>query len=239
MIDKNIKKIINITLLLLFPIFLSAENNLEEFVTGKAYDWHDLSREKRAYGVDSKIVYKIDVKNISELKDERPYLLSNVIKDHLKKYKDIQKSDITEYLNSDKQFILYDYQPTIEQKTYKKIKINDKIVGETSFCVHSENLKVDSIFVYHIYFIDNNEIYQFWMNYKCNESEKMELANIKNIFSYENNTLYWKNSNSRYEFFRLLNHNNKMIPTGLLFFQEIYDNICSNLKIDGINIMIY
>ena len=141
MIDKNIKKIINITLLLLFPIFLSAENNLEEFVTGKAYDWHDLSREKRAYGVDSKIVYKIDVKNISELKDERPYLLSNVIKDHLKKYKDIQKSDITEYLNSDKQFILYDYQPTIEQKTYKKIKINDKIVGETSFCVHSENLK--------------------------------------------------------------------------------------------------
>ena len=239
MIDKKAKKIFNISLLLLLPVFLSAENNLKELISSKAYDWYNLQREERVYGVDSKIVYKIDVKNISELKDERPYLLSNVIRDHLKKYKDIQKSNIIEYLNSDKQFILYDYQPTIEQKTYKKIKMNNEIVGETSFCVHAENLKVDSIFVYHIYFIDNNEIYQFWMDYRCNKSEKMELAKISNIFSYENNTLYWKNANSRYEFFQLLNHKNKMIPISLLNFQQIFYNICSNLKINGINIMIY
>ena len=239
MIDKNMKRIINITLLLLLPFFLSAENNLKELLEGNAYNWHDLPGEERAYGVDSKIVYKIDVKNISELKDERPYLLSNVIKNHLAEYKDIQKSDIMEYLNSDKQFILYDYQPTIEQKTYKRIKINNESVGETSFCVNAENLIVGHDFVYHIYFIDNNEIFQFWMYYSLNDSEKMEIAKISNIFSYENNTLYWKNANSRYEFFQLLKHKNKMIPISLLNFQQIYYNICSNLKINGINIMIY
>lgn len=238
MIDKNIKKLIIISLLLLLSFFLTAENNLKELVTGNAYDWSTLPREERAYGGDSKIIYKIDVKKISELKDERPYLLSKVIKAHLAKYKDIQKSDILEYLNSDKQFVLYDYQPTIEQKTYKKIKLNNEVVGETSFCTHSENLKVDSIFIYHIYFLDENYIYQFWMDYRCNEFEKMVLAKITDIFSYENNSLYWKNTNSRYEFFQFLNQKNKQIPKSLLKFEQMYEVICSNLKINGMNIML-
>lgn len=225
------KKIINIFLLLLLPVFLSAENNLEKLITDKAYNWYDLPREERAFGVNSKIIYKIDMKNISELKNERPYLLSDVIKTHLEKYKNIKNSDIKKYLNSDKQFILYDYQPTIEQKSYKKIKLNNEIVGETSFCIHSENSKVGSVLVYHIYFIDENCIYQFWMEYRCNETEKLALSKITDVFSYENDCLYWKDTNSRYEFFKLMNEKNKQIPANLLDYQKLYDGICSNLKI--------
>ena len=225
------KKLINISFLLLLPVFLSAENNLEKLITDKAYNWYDLPREDRAFGVNSKIIYKIDMKNISELKNERPYLLSDVIKTHLEKYKNIKNSDIKKYLNSDKQFILYDYQPTIEQKSYKKIKLNNEIVGETSFCIHSENSKVGSVFVYHIYFIDENYIYQFWMEYRCNETEKLALSKITDIFSYENDCLYWKDTNSRYEFFKLMNEKNKQIPANLLDYQKLYDGICSNLKI--------
>lgn len=225
------KKLINIFLLLLLPVFLSAENNLEKLITDKAYNWYDLPREERAFGVNSKIIYKIDMKNISELKNERHYLLSDVIKTHLEKYKNIKNSDIKKYLNSDKQFILYDYQPTIEQKSYKKIKLNNEIVGETSFCTHSGNSKVGSVFVYHIYFIDENYIYQFWMEYRCNETEKLALSKITDIFSYENDCLYWKDTNSRYEFFKLMNEKNKQIPANLLDYQKLYDGICSNLKI--------
>ena len=225
------KKLLNISFLLLLPVFLSAENNLEKLITDKAYNWYDLPREDRAFGVNSKIIYKIDMKNISELKNERPYLLSDVIKTHLEKYKNIKNSDIKKYLNSDKQFILYDYQPTIEQKSYKKIKLNNEIVGETSFCIHSENSKVGSVFVYHIYFIDENYIYQFWMEYRCNETEKLALSKITDIFSYENDCLYWKDTNSRYEFFKLMNEKNKQIPANLLDYQKLYDGICSNLKI--------
>ena len=225
------KKLINIFLLLLLPVFLSAENNLEKLITDKAYNWYDLPREERAFGVNSKIIYKIDMKNISELKNERPYLLSDVIKTHLETYKNIKNSDIKKYLNSDKQFILYDYQPTIEQKSYKKIKLNNEIVGETSFCTHSENSKVGSVFVYHIYFIDENYIYQFWMEYRCNETEKLALSKITDIFSYENDCQYWKDTNSRYEFFKLMNEKNKQIPANLLDYQKLYDGICSNLKI--------
>lgn len=225
------KKLINISFLLLLPVFLSAENNLEKLITDKAYNWYDLPREERAFGVNSKIIYKIDMKNISELKNERHYLLSDVIKTHLEKYKNIKNSDIKKYLNSDKQFILYDYQPTIEQKSYKKIKLNNEIVGETSFCTHSGNSKVGSVFVYHIYFIDENYIYQFWMEYRCNETEKLALSKITDIFSYENDCLYWKDTNSRYEFFKLMNEKNKQIPANLLDYQKLYDGICSNLKI--------
>lgn len=88
------KKLINISFLLLLPVFLSAENNLEKLITDKAYNWYDLPREERAFGVNSKIIYKIDIKNISELKNERPYLLSDVMKTHLEKYKNIKNSDI-------------------------------------------------------------------------------------------------------------------------------------------------
>ena len=225
------KKLINIFILLLLPVFLSAENNLEKLITGKAYNWYDLPGEERAFGVNSKIIYKIDIKNISELKNERPYLLSDVIKTHLEKYKDIRNSDIKKYLNSDNQFVLYDYQSTIEQKSYKKIKQNNEIVGETSFCIHSENSKVGSVFVYHIYFIDENCIYQFWMEYRCNETEKLALSKITDVFSYENDCLYWKDTNSRYEFFKLMNEKNKQIPANLLDYQKLYDGICSNLKI--------
>ena len=65
MIDKNMKKLIIISLLLLLSFFLTAENNLKELVTGNAYDWSTLPREERAYGGDAKIIYKIEVKKIS------------------------------------------------------------------------------------------------------------------------------------------------------------------------------
>ncbi|MCQ2247942.1 MAG: hypothetical protein MJZ50_02935 [Treponema sp.] len=224
-------KIIYTFILLLLPVFLSAENNLETLIKDKACNWYDLPKEERAFGVDSKIVYKIGMKNISELSNERPYLLSDVIKKHLEEYKGIKESDIKKYLNSEKQFILYDYQPTMERKSYKKIEMNNEVVGETSFCIQSENLEVGSVFVYHIYFIDGNYIYQFWMEYRCKETEKLALSKMVDIFSYENDCLYWKDANSRYEFFQLLNQKNKQIPDSLLNYQKLYDNIRSNLKI--------
>ena len=104
-------------------------------------------------------------------------------------------------------------------------------MGETSFCVNAENLIVGHDFVYHIYFIDENCIYQFWMEYRCNETEKLALSKITDVFSYENDCLYWKDTNSRYEFFKLMNEKNKQIPANLLDYQKLYDGICSNLKI--------
>lgn len=224
-------------LFLFNSFFLPAENNLKELFTENAHDWHSLTKQEKISGADSKIIYNIDIKEIPELKNERPYLLSSVINEHLEKNKEIQESDILKYLASGQKFILYDYQPvSIEAKSYRKLKLNSSSIGETSFCAYTEGLKVDGIFTYHIYFIDDNEIYQVWISYKCNESEKKALGDITDIFLYENNTLYWKNKNSRYDFYRLLSSKDINIPDGLIKLQQIYDDICFNLKINGVNV---
>ena len=237
--ENDMKKITFIILLLIIHFSCFAENNLRVFLNDKAYDWYNLPREERAFGVDSKITYKIEIKPITDLKDERPYLLSSVIRQHLEKYYEIQKSDILQYLNSNQNFILYDCQPTVEYNSYRKLKINNEIIGETSFCANNDKLEADGIFSYHIYFIDNDKIYQFWLEYRCSEAEKHRLNELKDIFVYENNKLYWKNEKSRYDFFLLLKKEDKMLPENLLTYQQIYSDICTKLKVNGITVKMY
>lgn len=233
------KKKIYLLAILLSTFSLFAENNLRELIGNNAYDWNSLSRNERAFGVDSKIVYRIDAKKINDLKNERPYLLSHCIKNHLDKYNDITKSDILMYLNSESEFILYDYFPqAIEYKSYTKLRLDNMVIGETSFCSSIENLKADAIFTYHIYFIDGDDIYQFYINYICSESEKECLSELTDIFDKKDDGLYWKRKDSRYDLFLLLRQKNGKIPSYLLDFQELYENICSNLKINGKTVQI-
>lgn len=233
------KKKIYLLAILLSTFSLFAENNLRELIGNNAYDWNSLSRNERAFGVDSKIVYRIDAKKINDLKNERPYLLSHCIKNHLDKYNDITKSDILMYLNSESEFILYDYFPqAIEYKSYTKLRLDNMVIGETSFCSSIENLKADAIFTYHIYFIDGDDIYQFYINYICSESEKECLSELTDIFDKKDDGLYWKRKDSRYDLFLLLRQKNGKIPSYLLDSQELYENICSNLKINGKTVQI-
>ena len=233
------KRKIYLLAILLSTFSLFAENNLRELIGNNAYDWNSLSRNERAFGVDSKIVYRIDAKKINDLKNERPYLLSHCIKNHLDKYNDITKSGILMYLNSESEFILYDYFPqAIEYKSYRKLRLDNMVIGETSFCSSIENLKADAIFTYHIYFIDGEDIYQFYINYICSESEKECLSELTDIFDKKDDVLYWKRKDSRYDLFLLLEKKDGKIPCYLLDFQELYENICSNLKINGKTVQI-
>lgn len=218
---------------------LFAENNLRDLIGNNAQDLETLSKKEPVFGADSKIVYRIDAKKISDLKNERPYLLSHCIKNHLDKYKDITKSDILVYLNSESEFILYDYFPqAIESKSYRKLRLDNMVIGETSFCSSTENLRADAIFTYHIYFIDGEYIYQFYINYICSESEKECLSVLDDIFDKKNDGLYWKSEDSRYSLFLLLRKKDGRIPDYLLDFQELYENICSNLKINDKTVQI-
>lgn len=177
------KRKIYLLAILLSTFSLFAENNLRDLIGNNAQDLKTLSKKEPVFGANSKIVYRIDAKKISDLKNERPYLLSHCIKNHLDKYNDITKSDILMYLNSESEFILYDYFPqAIEYKSYTKLRLDNMVIGETSFCSSIENLKADAIFTYHIYFIDGEDIYQFYINYICSESEKECLSELTDIF---------------------------------------------------------
>ncbi|WP_288567725.1 hypothetical protein [uncultured Treponema sp.] len=233
------KRKIYLLAILLSTFSLFAENNLRELIGNNAYDWNSLSRNERAFGVDSKIVYRIDAKKINDLKNERPYLLSHCIKNYLDKYNDITKSDILMYLNSESEFILYDYFPqAIEYKSYTKLRLDNMVIGETSFCSSIENLKADAIFTYHIYFIDRDDIYQFILQCGYSESEKECLSELTDIFDKKDDGLYWKSKDSRHDLFLLLEKKDGKIPGYLLDFQELYENICSNLKINGKTVQI-
>ena len=177
------KRKIYLLAILLSTFSLFAENNLRDLIGNNAQDLKTLSKKEPVFGANSKIVYRIDAKKISDLKNERPYLLSHCIKNHLDKYNDITKSDILMSLNSESEFILYDYFPqAIEYKSYTKLRLDNMVIGETSFCSSIENLKADAIFTYHIYFIDGEDIYQFYINYICSESEKECLSELTDIF---------------------------------------------------------
>lgn len=233
------KRKIYLLAILLSTFSLFAENNLRELIGNNAYDWNSLSRNERAFGVDSKIVYRIDAKKINDLKNERPYLLSHCIKNYLDKYNDITKSDILMYLNSESEFILYDYFPqAIEYKSYTKLRLDNMVIGETSFCSSIEELKADAIFTYHIYFIDGDYIYRFILQCGYSESEKECLSVLDDIFDKKDDGLYWKRKDSRYDLFLLLEKKDGKIPCYLLDFQELYENICSNLKINGKTVQI-
>jgi len=220
--------------ILLSTFSLFAENNLRDLIGNNAQDLKTLSKKEPVFGANSKIVYRIDAKKISDLKNERPYLLSHCIKNHLDKYNDITKSDILMYLNSESEFILYDYFPqAIEYKSYTKLRLDNMVIGETSFCSSIEELKADAIFTYHIYFIDGDYIYRFILQCGYSESEKECLSVLDDIFDKKDDGLYWKRKDSRYDLFLLLEKKDGKIPCYLLDFQELYENICSNLKING------
>ena len=143
------------------------------------------------------------------------------------------------YLNSESEFILYDYFPqAIEYKSYTKLRLDNMVIGETSFCSSIENLKADAIFTYHIYFIDGDDIYQFILQCGYSESEKECLSELTDIFDKKDDGLYWKRKDSRYDLFLLLEKKDGKIPCYLLDFQELYENICSNLKINGKTVQI-
>ena len=233
------KRKIYLLAILLSTFSLFAENNLRELIGNNAQDLKTLSKKEPVFGADSKIVYRIDAKKISDLKNERPYLLSHCIKNHLDKYNDITKSDILMYLNSESEFILYDYFPqAIESKSYRKLKLDNMVIGETSFCSSIEDLKADAIFTYHIYFIDGDDIYQFILQCGYSESEKECLSELTDIFDKKDDGLYWKSKDSRYDLFLLLRKKDGKIPDYLLDFQELYENICANLKINGKTVQI-
>ena len=233
------KRKIYLLAILLSTFSLFAENNLRELIGNNAQDLKTLSKKEPVFGVDSKIVYRIDAKKINDLKNERPYLLSHCIKNYLDKYNDITKSDILMYLNSESEFILYDYFPqAIEYKSYTKLRLDNMVIGETSFCSSIEELKADAIFTYHIYFIDGDYIYRFILQCGYSESEKECLSVLDDIFDKKDDGLYWKRKDSRYDLFLLLEKKDGKIPCYLLDFQELYENICSNLKINGKTVQI-
>ena len=233
------KRKIYLLAILLSTFSLFAENNLRDLIGNNAQDLKTLSKKEPVFGANSKIVYRIDAKKISDLKNERPYLLSHCIKNHLDKYNDITKSDILMYLNSESEFILYDYFPqVIESKSYRKLRQDNMVIGETSFCSSIENLKADAIFTYHIYFIDRDDIYQFILQCGYSESEKECLSELTDIFDKKDDGLYWKSKDSRHDLFLLLEKKDGKIPCYLLDFQELYENICSNLKINGKTVQI-
>lgn len=233
------KRKIYLLVILIGTFSLFAENNLRDLIGNNAQDLKTLSKKEPIFGVDSKIVYRIDAKKINDLKNERPYLLSHCIKNHLDKYNDITKSDILMYLNSESEFILYDYFPqAIEYKSYTKLRLDNMVIGETSFCSSIEELKADAIFTYHIYFIDGDYIYRFILQCGYSESEKECLSELTDIFDKKDDVLYWKSKDSRHDLFLLLRQKNGKIPSYLLDFQELYENICSNLKINGKTVQI-
>ena len=138
------------------------------------------------------------------------------------------------YLNSESEFILYDYFPqAIEYKSYRKLRLDNMVIGETSFCSSIEELKADAIFTYHIYFIDGEDIYRFILQCGYSESKKECLSELTDIFDKKDDVLYWKSKDFRYDLFLLLKKKDGKIPCYLLDFQELYENICSNLKING------
>lgn len=233
------KRKIYLLAILLSTFSLFAENNLRDLIGNNAQDLKTLSKKEPIFGADSKIVYRIDAKKINDLKNERPYLLSHCIKNYLDKYNDITKSDILMYLNSESEFILYDYFPqAIEYKSYTKLRLDNMVIGETSFCSSIEELKADAIFTYHIYFIDGDYIYRFILQCGYSESEKECLSVLDDIFDKKDDVLYWKSKDSRYDLFLLLEKKDGKIPCYLLDFQELYENICSNLKINGKTVQI-
>lgn len=233
------KRKIYLLAILLSTFSLFAENNLRDLIGNNAQDLKTLSKKEPIFGVDSKIVYRIDAKKINDLKNERPYLLSHCIKNYLDKYNDITKSDILMYLNSESEFILYDYFPqAIEYKSYRKLRLDNMVIGETSFCSSIEELKADAIFTYHIYFIDGDYIYRFILQCGYSESEKECLSVLDDIFDKKDDVLYWKSKDSRHDLFLLLEKKDGKIPCYLLDFQELYENICSNLKINGKTVQI-
>lgn len=233
------KRKIYLLVILLSTFSLFAENNLRDLIGNNAQDLKTLSKKEPIFGADSKIVYRIDAKKINDLKNERPYLLSHCIKNYLDKYNDITKSDILMYLNSESEFILYDYFPqAIEYKSYTKLRLDNMVIGETSFCSSIEELKADAIFTYHIYFIDGDYIYRFILQCGYSESEKECLSELTDIFDKKDDGLYWKRKDSRYDLFLLLEKKDGKIPCYLLDFQELYENICSNLKINGKTVQI-
>lgn len=237
--ENRMKRKIYLLAILLSTFSLFAENNLRDLIGNNAQDLKTLSKKEPIFGADSKIVYRIDAKKINDLKNERPYLLSHCIKNYLDKYNDITKSDILMYLNSESEFILYDYFPqAIEYKSYRKLRLDNMVIGETSFCSSIEELKADAIFTYHIYFIDGDYIYRFILQCGYSESEKECLSVLDDIFDKKDDVLYWKSKDSRYDLFLLLEKKDGKIPCYLLDFQELYENICSNLKINGKTVQI-
>jgi hypothetical protein len=233
------KKLIFGFLLALFLTDVQAKNNISGLVPVTAADWNTLSVNEKQNGVPSKLVYRIVRKNISGLKNERPYVLPDCISKYVEQHGDISVQEVLALLNSDEIFVLHKYVPMgIEKKSYGKINRGTQTVGEFSFGSGNDGLLVSGSFVYRMCFVDGTDIYEFWINFSLSGSGMDLLNSLPDIWYKKDGRWYWQCADSRYALYTLLQKHDTRLQGLFPDLQAAWERIRDNLEIDGVKITV-
>lgn len=227
------KKYVIFLLLFICILPVSAKNNLQLIASSVACNWNDLPKEERTDRASSKIIYRLTVKRIDDLKNERPYLLSECIRSHIESDGNISKADILAMLKSKEEFILLPFVPMgTERASYQKISIGSKNIGEFVFESSSDGLLVSGSFVYSLSFLDGETLNEFWINTTFPKGSMDALESLPGIFRKEGAMWKWKSRDSLRELFALMQSHDDRLPAALLRLQEAWEKIIHNLEID-------
>ena len=228
------KKYVIFLLLFICILSVSAKNNLQLIASSVACNWNDLPKEERISRATSKIIYRLTVKKIDDLKNERPYLLSECIRNRIESDGNISEADILAMLKSEEKFVLLPFVPMgTEPASYQKISIGPKNIGEFVFESGSDGLLVSGSFVYSLRFLDGETLNEFWINTTFPKGSMDALESLPGIFRKEGGMWKWKSRDSLRELSALMQSHDDRLPEALLQLQEAWEKIIHNLEVDG------
>lgn len=148
----------------------------------------------------------------------------------------LARNDLLELFNSKSEFVIFDCTPRVNiWKSYKRLSVNEIIIGETFFHANALNLEASTIYEYTISLIIDNQIVNIYLSYNIDENFYNSNEMYK-YFTMRNDIFYWKNDESVIAFYEEFSSGNYGgLPRPLQSLIEAYELILRTLKIQQNN----
>lgn len=189
------------------------------------------SRKDKAAYLNKKYLLKISFKTIDELKVDQ-FDLSEGLVDLLNNNSDVNSKDFLKLLESGNKFNLaFDNPMTIEGKSYKRLTINNNVIGEYFFRANADGLLSSFVYSYAAHVVTKNGIAKIYLIYRDRQQEIPQNNNY--YFEKKGDHYYWKSIDSRKDLYtNMIYGNNDLVPSDLMKLQKYWEEILSSIEVD-------
>jgi uncharacterized protein with PQ loop repeat len=179
-----------------------------------------------------RIQLAVDIFDEQALRNKPPTMMSQTVYDLVHNNDYLLRDSLLNLFAEKHEFIIFPCTPRVDiRKSYKSLRSNGIIIGESFFHANAKNLEARGNFGYTTSIVIENKIVNIYLSLFIGE-ENNPLAQLDRYFVTRNNELYWIDDKAQISFYDHLSSDgyNEM-PLILQQLREAYDFILSTMEI--------
>jgi hypothetical protein len=149
----------------------------------------------------------------------------------------LSRNDLLDLFTVTPEFVLHKYNQDVDiRNSYKLIRSNGVIIGETFFHANSIKLQAPTVYGYTICLIINDTIFNIYLSFAVNK-DFYTTNNMSIYFDIHDQNYYWKDEDAILVFYECLTSEKyKNLPKQLQLLRESRDVILDTLRINDMEI---